>query len=239
MILQNCLVLLVLGCGMYWSVKAGKLTDTAALTGGLLGYALFLGAGFTGLALLAAFYLAGTAATSWKLKEKARLGLAEENKGRRTTGQVLANAGLAGVLALLGWCFPALAQPGQLMLAACFASATSDTLSSELGNVYGRRYYNILTGRPDQRGLHGVVSLEGTLLGLAGSCLIALGYGLGAGWNLGVVAVALAGFAGNLSDSVLGATLERRGQLGNNAVNLLNTCIAALVALLLYAAGMH
>jgi uncharacterized protein (TIGR00297 family) len=134
------------------------------------------------------------------------------------------------MLGLLSFCFPAHADLLQLMLAASFASATSDTLSSELGNIYGRRYYNILTLRPDQRGLNGVVSLEGTLLGLAGSCLIACLYGLGFGWGGGLAAVVLAGTLGNIFDSVLGASLERRAYLNNNAVNFLNTLFAALAA---------
>jgi uncharacterized membrane protein len=40
----------------------------------------------------------------------------------------------------------------------------------------------------------------------------------------------VAGTAGNLADSVLGATLERRGVLDNNTVNFLNTLTGALVA---------
>jgi uncharacterized protein (TIGR00297 family) len=163
--------------------------------------------------------------------DKRRLGLAEENKGRRTAGQVLANAGGAGMLGLLAWLAPATAPLAGLMLAGSFAAATADTLSSELGNVYGRRYYNILTLRPDTRGLNGVVSLEGTALGLAGTAVLAAVYCLGSGSSWAAFgALLVAGTAGNLMDSVLGATVERRGWLGNNAVNFLNTLTGALVA---------
>ena len=172
------------------------------------------------------------------MAKKRRLGLAEANKGRRTAGQVLANAGVAGALGLLGWQWPALAPTTQLMLAGSFAAATADTLASELGNLYGRRYYNLLTFRTDTRGLNGVVSAEGTLLGAAGSAVLAGAYCLGHGWGPWFWWLVLAGTAGNLADSVLGATLERRHYLTNNAVNLLNTLVGALAAAgLAYLAG--
>jgi len=215
---------------MAYSVRAGKLTMAAAWTGGGLGLLIFLGSVFGGLALLALFFGLGTAASGWRVADKRRLGLAEENRGRRTAGQVLANAGVAGLLGLLAWQLPHYAPLAHLMLAGSFAAATADTLASELGNVYGRRYYNILTLRADTRGLNGVVSLEGTALGLVGTAILAVCYCLGFGWGLAFGWLLVAGTVGNLADSVLGATVERRGYLSNNAVNFLNTLTGALVA---------
>jgi uncharacterized protein (TIGR00297 family) len=99
--------------------------------------------------------------------------------------------------------------------------------------VYGKRFFNIITLKPDQRGLDGVISLEGTLIGIAGSCVIAVIYAVGFGWDLNLVWVVIAGTVGNLSDSLLGALLERKHYISNNAVNFLNTLIAALVVLLI------
>ncbi|PJJ61070.1 DUF92 domain-containing protein [Hymenobacter chitinivorans] len=233
-VFQWTVLLAILLPGMAWSVRAGKLTVAAGLTGGVLGILIFLGAGFWGVGELALFFALGTGASAWKVAEKRRLGLAEENKGRRTTGQALANGGVAALTGLLAWWWPAHQAVFQLMLAGSFAAATADTLSSELGNVYGRRYYNAWTWRPDTRGLNGVVSLEGTLLGLAGSGLIAVLYCLGVGWSRDFVWLLVAGTAGNLADSLLGATVERRAYLSNNAVNTLNTAVGALTAALLY-----
>ncbi|WP_197076817.1 DUF92 domain-containing protein [Hymenobacter terrenus] len=234
MLPQLGLVLLLLGLGMFYSWRANKLTPNAVWTGGGLGLLIYLGAGFTGLALLALFFGLGTAASGWRVADKRRLGLAEANKGRRTAGQVLANAGVAGLLGLLGWQYPQVAPICQLMLAGSFAAATADTLSSELGNVYGRRYYNIITLKPDTRGLDGVISLEGTLLGLAGSTVLASAYCLSFGWVPAFWWLLLAGTVGNLSDSILGATLERRHYLANDAVNFFNTLIGALTIAALY-----
>lgn len=233
-VLSYLAVALGLGTGMFLSVRKGKLTAPAALTGGLLGFAIFLGAGFSGLAMLATFFLLGSWATAHRLDYKARLGLAEANKGRRKASQVVANAGAAAIAGLLACLFPPQAAVFQPMLAAAFASATADTLSSELGNLYGRRFYNILTFKPDQRGENGVVSLEGTGLGLLGSGVIAVIYGVGFGWGWHLAGIVVAGTVGNLSDSVLGASLERKHILTNDAVNFLNTGIAALTFLWIY-----
>ena len=39
--------------------------------------------------------------------------------------------------------------------------------------------------------------------------------------------IILAGVTGNVVDSVLGASLERKGWIGNNVVNFLNTAVGA------------
>lgn len=220
-------VLLLLGLGMGYSLRARKLTPTGAWLGGGLGLVIFLGTGYVGLVMLGLFFGLGTAASAWRVADKRQLGLAEENCGRRTAGQVVANAGVAGGLALLSWLFPAFAPLTILMLAGSFAAATADTLASELGNIYGSRYVNILTLRPDKRGENGVVSVEGTLLGVAGSGVVAVAYCLGYGWGPWFWELIMAGTVGNLADSLLGATLERRGLLSNNVVNLLNTLAGA------------
>jgi uncharacterized protein (TIGR00297 family) len=222
--------LLLLALGMLYCARTRKLTRAGIWVGGLLGLLIFLGGGFTGISLLALFFGLSTVASGWQGAKKRRLGLAEANQGRRTAGQVLANAGVAGGLSLLSWQVPAYAPLAQLMLAGSFAAATADTLSSELGNIYGRRYVNILTWRPDERGANGVVSAEGTALGLMGSALIAGAYCLSVGWGSALGWLLVAGTAGNLADSVLGATLERRHYLTNNGVNFCNTLVGAVTA---------
>ena len=119
------------------------------------------------------------------------------------------------------------------MMAAAFSSATADTLSSELGSLYGRKFYNILSFKKDTRGLDGVISVEGTLFGVIGSMLIAVVYSAGFGWGENFFLIIIAGTIGNLADSLLGALWERKRLLHNDVVNFLNTLIAAGVCLLL------
>ena len=233
MIIQYTILAAILLSGMIWSTRGRKLTLAGAVCGGLIGLLVYAGAGFTGLAMMTVFFLMGTLATSWKRGWKQSKGIAEENKTGRTAGQVIANAGVAALLAICALIFPDNAEVFRLMMAAGFASAAADTVSSELGNVYGSRYYNILGFKRDARGLDGVVSLEGSLWGIAASTVIAIVYATGFGWNKNMAVIIVAGTVGNLVDSLLGATLERKHYLGNDGVNFLNTLAAAVAALAL------
>ena len=215
------------------SYATKRIDASGAISGGLLTACLLLGAGIWGFIILGVFFTAGSLASVWKINLKQKLGLAEPNKAKRSAIHAFSNGGVAAICGLLAWLFPAKAALFQTMLAASMASAMADTLASELGNVYGSRYVNILTFRPEPRGLDGVVSGEGTLLGAAGSILIACVYGLGFGWEVSVIIVALSGVMGNWFDSVLGATLQRKGYMNNHAVNFSNTLFAALFAFLL------
>jgi uncharacterized protein (TIGR00297 family) len=220
---------LLLTAGIIISVKAEKLTLPAALTGGAIAVLIFLGAGYTGLSMLAAFFVLGTIATVWKKKEKQQFKPATDHT-KRNSGQVLANGGVAAIIGIMIYFMPAKIELLRIIMAASLASAMADTLSSELGMIYGRRFYNIVTFKKDEKGLDGVISLEGTLIGIVGSVIIAIIYALGFGWNNNFLIILVAGTIGNLSDSVLGALLERRHYLDNDDVNFLNTMIAALAA---------
>ncbi len=223
--LNNVIVLLILSAGAIASVLLKKLTVPAALTGGVVGWLVFAGGGYTGLGMLAAFFVLGTAATSWKKHQKG-----SATQTTRTAGQVLANGGVAALAGLGALVFPTHRHLFELAMTGSLASATADTLSSELGMVYGRRFYNIVTWKPDLKGMDGVVSIEGTLIGVAGSAVIALLYAATHRSLAAIGIILLSGTIGNLVDSILGAALERKGFIGNDMVNFLNTLTAGLMA---------
>ncbi len=211
-----------------------KLTIPASIIGGLIAFIIYTGVGFIGIAFLTGFFILGTSATSWKRSLKHDINVRDDSHSMRKASQVIANAGVGTLAALLAWIDPSNNTLYTLMIAASFASATADTLSSELGSVYGRKFYNIITLQPDIRGLDGVVSVEGTAIGILGAATIALIYVAAFGWSIQFLMIIIAGALGNVVDSILGATLERRGIVKNDAVNFLNTLSAALFAGVFY-----
>ena len=195
--------LLVVVLFVLLSIASKKIDVLGGIIGGLMAFALFLGGGFLYMGYLFLFFVLGSLASAFKLSVKERKGLAERNKGKRSVTNALAN-GLVATLAGLGaWLFPVYSVLWHIALAAAFASATSDTLSSEIGNVLGSRFYHILTFKRFNAGPDGIISLEGSLAGVLGSLLIALPYIIVTQDNWGFIVVFFAGIVGNLSDSLL------------------------------------
>ena len=211
---------------------------SGAVVGTLLGTALWTLLGWQGFTLLFAFFALGTAATKVGYEAKARARLAQEKGGRRGARNALAKTTVPVLCALFAATTP---HPGLFALAAAaaFATAAADTVSSEIGQVYGRRTFLLTTLRPVPRGTQGAVSLEGTLAGLAAALAVA---GLGAAVGLyplpGVAIVTVAALVATTLESLLGATLEKRGLLDNESVNFLNTLFGALAAAALHVLAM-
>jgi len=90
----------------------------------------------------------------------------------------------------------------------------------------------ITTLRRVDPGTDGAISLAGTLAGVAAAGIVATAGTLALGGGMTMLTVTWAGAVfGLFFDSVLGATLEQRGWLNNDAVNFLSTASAAGFAL--------
>lgn len=202
------------------------------------------------------FFITSSALSRWGKRQKAGLGY--EKGGKRDAGQVLANGGAAALCAVL---LAAVPSPFRhFVLAAmlgALATANADTWATEIGSLLGGRPRRITDFAETRPGESGAVSLAGTLAALAGASLLGL---MAQAWHLGVqavIAVTIAGLAGALADSFLGATVQAqyrdpatgrlterhtasdgtphslaRGHtfITNDVVNLLATLVGALIA---------
>lgn len=235
-------ILLAVAFGALLAILTSKLraaTPAAALTGGIITAELYLATPGVRTALwaLLALLLLTLAATRFGGARKRELGVAEGPRGRNAA-QVAANLGpavlasaafgLASNFSYFGSIGPAAVH---LAVGAALAEAAADTLSSEIGEVVGGEPRLITTLRRVPAGTDGAISLDGTIAGLTGAGVVAaaatLAFGLTA--QQGAV-VALAAVAGLFIDSLLGAVMERRGWLNNDAVNFLSSLAAAVLA---------
>lgn len=170
-------------------------------------------------ALIALFVLT-FAATRFRRGKKEARGLGEARRGR-SASQIAANLGVAALFASAGryeGCVAALAE------------AAADTVSSEIGQAVGGRTLLLTTLRPVPDGTDGGVSVAGTAAGvIAAGVIVAIGAARHALWPNKTMVMA-SGCAGLFFDSLLGATVERKGWLGNDLVNFASTLFAAVAA---------
>jgi uncharacterized protein (TIGR00297 family) len=231
---RRAVVGLTVNAALAIAAFAARGVDRAgALAGILLGTALWAGLDWRGFLLLFAFFALGTLATRVGYEEKAKRGIAQEKGGRRGARNAFAKTAVPALAALFA---ATTGHPGlfALAVAGAFATAASDTCASEIGQVYGRRTFLITSFEPVPRGTEGAVSLAGTLAGIAASLVVGV-VGAAAGlypWP-GLVPVAGAALAATTLESLIGATLERRGLLDNEAVNFLGSLAGALIAVAL------
>jgi uncharacterized protein (TIGR00297 family) len=210
----------------------GAVSDGGAVVGVAIAYLLMAAAGLGGFMPLLALFVLTVLATRWRRERKQSLGVAERDRGR-VASQVLANLGAAGLCALAVFAVPHRAGIVLVGAMAALAEAAADTVSSEFGQAAARRARMIINFRSAPIGTNGAVSLSGTLAGCGAAAIIA--------WVstfFGVVAsrwgptIAIAGICGMFLDSVLGASLENRGLMGNDSVNFVSTVFAADLALI-------
>lgn len=212
---------------------AGRRLRGVTLSGAVAGFAvaflLYSSAGPGAFALLVALFAITFLATRLGRSRKQSLGTAERSEGRGAS-QVLANVGVAALFAISYKYFPRTE-----LLAACVAALTeaaADTVSSECGQALSASVWMVTTGARVPVGSNGGISLPGTFFG----ALAAFAMALSAVWLALVPAhsagiITAAAFCGMFVDSLLGALLEAPGRLNNDAVNLLGTLSAALLAL--------
>jgi uncharacterized protein (TIGR00297 family) len=213
------------------ALRLKTVSHSGAAAGFVLGWLVYLGWGWRSFLILFSFFLLGSLATRLGYRAKERRGIAQRHGGARSWREALANVSPGAFFA------PLVITTHQehaflVALVAAFAEAAGDTASSEIGQWLSSRAYLITTLEPVPSGENGGVSWAGTLAGLLASALIAaLGLLLGLTGLGGAAIAGAAAVAGNLLDSLLGATLEQRGLVTNGVVNFAATSLAGALAL--------
>jgi uncharacterized protein (TIGR00297 family) len=219
----------------YLAYKARVADISAMLSATLLGVVIIISGGFWWFFILLVFYLLGSFFTHYKYQYKLSRGVAESKKGARGYKNVFSNSLAALALALAYSVFPS---SDKLLLYAYLgsvATATGDTLASEIGGTYKGEPRMITTLKKVKPGTDGGVSLLGEFAAFFGASVIAvIAYiTIPNDFNL-IIAVIAGGFIGTNIDSLLGATLQQKGYLSNNGVNLFATISGAIVSGILY-----
>jgi len=227
-VLVLCIILGVL------SFRFGLLTASGSIAAFILGM-IIGGLGSIGWLLILVFFTVfGFIVTRYRIEEKMEMGLQEGKKGERTHLNVLANAFVPAVVAILAWALQMQQEaiPAIVYLSA-ISVAASDTVASEMG-ILSRKVRLITTFEKVEPGIDGGVSAYGTmwaLLGAVGASIF--------GWivlfpddllNPLILIPIITGFIGCNIDSLVGATLERGGYVGKLGTNMISMACGALLA---------
>ncbi len=196
----------------YLAYRAHSLDRSGAIAATVVGTIIFGLGGLSWAILLLTFFVTSSGLSRAFKKRKMDLNEKFSKGHERDAGQVLGNGGLATLFAALHAISPESVLPW-ICFAACLAAVNADTWATELGVLNPTRPRMITDLRkPVEKGTSGGISLFGTLASLAGSMIIALPAVL-----LSTVGeldaryfllITVAGLAGSLFDSLLGATVQ-------------------------------
>jgi uncharacterized protein (TIGR00297 family) len=219
------------------SYRLHLLTASGSVASFLMGVVIGSFGSVSWLIILIAFALSGFVVTKFKFELKKRKGVQEGKKGERSWKNVVANGLIPALIALGAW---SLGQQesaaADLIYLTAVSVAASDTIASELG-VLSSRTFLITSMKKVAVGTDGGVSAYGTAWALLGAIFASV-----LGWMLlfpwGTVDARLLipitmGFLGCNMDSLIGATLERRGIVGKLGTNLLSMGFGVLGSLLI------
>ncbi len=223
----SSLVLLIFAlAAVFW----GKIDVKGAIAGTLIGLLLLAAEGPFALLLMAVFFVLGSLASSYQKEWKRKRKLPGSREKKRGWKNAVANAGPSAFFAILAMNLPGQSEEYLIMMAAAFAAASADTLSSELGMATGNSFYRILDWKKGKMGDNGVVSLMGFFWGFAGAFFIASFSLLIFPSVKAFVVILIAGFLGTIYDSLLGAGLENARLMNNHTVNFISCLLAGATA---------
>ena len=197
----------------FLAYRAHSLSRSGAYAAILVGTLIFGLGGWQWATILLTFFISSSALTRLFGRRKAALNEKFEKGGQRDAAQVLANGAVASLFAGLHFFFPAATWPW-LAFAASMAAVNADTWATELGVLNPVPPRLITNGKAVDKGTSGAISFYGTLSTLAGAALVAILAAIINPYNQSslityyFLLITLAGIAGALFDSLLGATVQ-------------------------------
>jgi uncharacterized protein (TIGR00297 family) len=253
-VLEHVLIVLAM-CGIlsflaYWEKVLDK---SGSIIGFMVGAIIGIFGDIFWLLLLIFFLFTSFGVTRYRYALKKEIGVQEGKSGERSGKNVLANGFTPTLVAFLSFGDFGLLekQVAAVIFISAISVSASDTAASEIG-VFSNDAY--LITKPKIRvkpGTSGGISILGETWALIAGIytsvvgwlvLLFLPHILGldglfeASISITIIIITIpiiVGFIGCQIDSVLGATLEQKGWLSNNGVNLVSSVIGGIIAWLM------
>ena len=206
----------------YVGYRAKALTAQGAIAAAVVGGTIFGLGGLAWAVILIAFFISSSALSFFKASDfrKRRASETFDKGGRRDGAQVLANGGVAALLAALSSPLGSASFPYLFAgYVGALAAATADTWATELGVLSRARPRLLTTWAEVDAGTSGAVTLTGIgaasaaalFIGIVSSTALLLLPGEEFAPRLAVpvvIAAVAGGLGGSMLDSLLGATLQ-------------------------------
>ncbi len=205
----------------------GWVSGGGAIGGLIIGTLVLMMGGVDFFILLIAFFVLATLATRIGFHEKALMGGAQENQGRRGAKHAAANCAVPLAAAILYGSFNGADDWLAIFYCAAVATALSDTVSSELGQLFGRNPFMPGSFQIATPGTPGAISVEGTLWGMGAAVLFAILACTTQTISFNALpAVAIGAWVGFFGESYITAKWKEEGvDVSNEWMNTLNTII--------------
>lgn len=194
------------------SFVARFLTRSGAIATYLLAVIIYDAGGWQWAVPVVTFFVLSSFLSKYGRLRKTAFDQVFEKSSTRDWGQVVANGGVAALVAILSRVFP-LHDFYPLYLGA-LAAVTADTWGTEIGVVTKGKTISIDSFKSVDPGTSGGISEYGTVGGGIGAAVVALsGYPWYTELRMTLIVV-VGGVAGSLIDSLLGATVQAQYRCG-------------------------
>ena len=188
------------------------LTRSGAMATFLLALIIYGVGGLQWAVPIVTFFVLSSLLSKYGRSRKKVFDLVFEKSGTRDWGQVVANGGIAGLVAVLQGQYP-LFDFYPVYLGA-LAAVTADTWGTEIGVLSNGKTISVLSLKPVEPGTSGGISEYGTIGGAIGAAVVALSGYLWYTELRTMLIVIVGGVAGSLVDSLLGATVQAQFRCG-------------------------